>query len=149
MADRFAATSGSVAFSTSTKTILALATGASAMNIWCELDVSFDGTSSTAAPIQIDLYTFTTDGTGTTGTVEKYGGSTILSAASTFKYNYTVEPSGTVTVIQSFFVHPQTGMVLQFPLGREYTMAASAFTGIRLVTPGAAANVIVNVIFEE
>jgi hypothetical protein len=139
-----------VSTGTALKTIIALATGSVVANRWVEIDVSFNGISSTAAPIQVDLFVFTADGTGTTGTVQKYGaagGETLIAALSAFKYNYTAEPTSK-TVLQSWYVHPQTGMVLQFPLGREFVMGVSAFAGLQ-VTAGASVNCLANVVFEE
>ncbi len=147
MAATFVATSGAVTTGTSLKTIIDLATTSTNSAVLMALDIGFNGTVSTATPIQVDLVRFTTDGTGTAGTVQKLNGTEPDTASSTFKFNYTAEPTGKTTVA-SFYVHPQTSFSYQWPMGREFILTNSSFLGVQ-VTAGTSVSCIVNLTFLE
>jgi hypothetical protein len=69
--------------------------------------IGFDGVTASAVPVVVELVTWTTDGTGTSGTVvQVYGRS--ITAGFTTKYNYTVEPT-TPTLVDRFTLTPNGG----------------------------------------
>ena len=101
------------------KTILAAINSANGVIKLVEWSVSFSGTSATDTPVLIDLcaVSTTTAGTATAHTpVQKKGPS--RTAQFTAKRDFTVEPTA-VAVLNSWRCHPQSGMVVQYPLGRE------------------------------
>lgn len=98
--------------------------------------VSFDGVTASAIPVLVELVTWTTDGTGTSGTmVQVYGRS--ITAGFTTKYNYSVEPT-TPTLVERYSITPNGGAVLyDFPLGTSPDTAVSNLIGIRCTAPAA------------
>lgn len=139
MADQlWVVTTGSTALVAATaKTAIEIATGAGISNTWPQIDISFNGATSTAVPVLVELCTYTGTGTGTAITfaaAHRANVSTAYNPTSTVKVNMSAEGAGTV-VVASWFVHPQAGITLQFPLGREFGMGVSMFKGIRLTAP--------------
>jgi hypothetical protein len=98
--------------------------------------ISFDGVTASAVPVLVELVTWTTDGTGTSGTiVQVYGRS--ITAGFTTKYNYSVEPT-TPTLVERYSITPNGGTVLyDFPLGTSPDTAVSNLIGIRCTAPAA------------
>lgn len=111
--------------------------------------VEFDGATSTAVPVKIEVGRFSAAvTTATTGTASKYdpGEGT---AASVVKHTTSTEGAGTAEAgIENHRVHPQGGILVQYPLGREYNLAVSTFFRIRL-TAAAGVNATVGLIWEE
>jgi hypothetical protein len=102
------------------KTIISIINAANSLIRITELSVSFDGTSGTAEPVTVELCSSTQAGAGTAGstpTPAQTSGATRTVQASG-ALNYSAEPT-TLTVLKTWLVHPQTGIVLQSPLGRE------------------------------
>lgn len=85
-----------------------------------ELGVSFDGVSGTAEPVVVELCSSTQAGAGTPGSsptpLQVSGATRTVQGAGAL--NYSAEPT-VLTVIKTWLIHPQTGFVIQFPLGRE------------------------------
>lgn len=121
MSARYTAeTNGDVALTAATaKTILSVINSANGLIRIIELGVSFDGTSSSAEPVTVELCSSTqaTAGTSTSHTIVQSGGAT-RTVQATAARNYTAEPT-VLTVLKRWLVHPQSGLVVQFPLGRE------------------------------
>lgn len=118
---------GDIALTAATaKTILNYICASNAIARIVELSVSFDGTSGTATPVLVELCKSTQGaaGTSTSHTMAQSGGPT-RTVQGTAARNYTAEPT-TLTTIKRWRVHPQTGLVIQFPLGREPEQVASA-----------------------
>lgn len=113
-------TTADVALTAATaKTILSVINAANSLIRLTEFGVSFDGVSSTAEPVTVELCSSTQAGAGTSTSqtpVQLRGPTRTVQA--TGARNYTAEPT-TLTVLKRWLVHPQTGIVLQFPLGRE------------------------------
>lgn len=109
--------------------------------------IGFDGVTASAIPVVVELVTWTTDGTGTGGTVvQVYGRS--ITAGFTTKYNYSVEPT-TPTLIDRFTLTPNGGaLIYDFPLGTSPDTAVSNLIGIRCTAP-AAVNVNATAWFER
>lgn len=108
--------------------------------------VYFDGTSATAAPVQVELADQSGAATGTAVTPAKQGpySETVQTTA---VYNATGEPT-TSNTIKIVNVHPQSGYEVQFPFGQEYVMAGDDDVGIRCKA-GASVNVHAWILFEE
>jgi hypothetical protein len=104
-----------------------------------ELGVSFDGVTATAVPVLIELCSSTQGAAGTktsfTPLLIRGGEASVPTAARfTAGINYTVEPT-TLVVLKHWYVSPTSGLVLQFPLGREIAgvgIAATARLGLAL-----------------
>lgn len=151
MAARYTAeTTGDVALSAATaKTVLNVIAGSNALFRIIEFGVSFDGTSATAEPVTVELCYSTQGGAGTSTshTITQTGGPA-RNVQATAARNYSAEPT-TLTVWKRWLVHPQTGIVVQFPLGREpeETVTADGLC-LRLTAP-AAVNCQAYIEFEE
>ena len=145
-----AETTADVALTAATaKTILSVINSATGLIRVTEISGSFDGISSTAEPVTVELGLCTTTGAGTSTShtiVQNRGPTRTVQA--TAKRNYTAEPS-TITVIRQWLVHPQTGITVQFPLGREpEQITASQLILIRCTAP-ATVNARGHIEFEE
>ena len=145
-----AETNGDIALSAATaKTILNVINAANGLIRITEMAVSFDGTSSTAEPVTVELCSSTqaTAGTSTSHTIVQTRGPT-RTVQATAARNYTAEPT-TLTVIKRWLVHPQTGLFVQFPLGREPEQVTTADGLCIRCTAPAAVNVQAYMEFEE
>lgn len=144
-------TTGAAALVAATlKVPIEMATGAAISNSWVGFDISFDGVTSTAIPVKVDLMTYSASGTGTAITyaaAHRANVSVQYSPVSTAKVNVTTE-GATPTVVCSWYVHPQAGITYQFPLGREFGMGPSMFKAIRATAP-AAVNYLANLWHSE
>jgi hypothetical protein len=148
-------TSGSTSITANTpKYMVVLATGSTVSNDWTQLDVSFDGILSTSVPVRIDIWLTTQATTGgsaiTYAAAHRANRGTLMDPQTTARVNDTTD-GGTPVIVASWFVHPQSGVTYQFPLGREYGMGVSQFKGVKVTTPAAAAtiNCITNLWFAE
>jgi len=142
--------SGDIALSAATaKTILSVINASNAIIRITEIGVSFDGTSGTAEPVTVELCGSTQGGAGTSTshTIAQVRGPT-RTVQATGARNYTAEPT-TLTVRKRWLVHPQTGLVIQFPLGREPEQVTSANALCLRCTAPATVNVQGYIEFEE
>lgn len=122
-----AETTADVALTAATaKTILSVINAANGLIRLVEMSVSFDGVSATAEPVTVELCSSTqaTAGTTTAHTIVQSRGAT-RTVQATAARNYTAEPT-VLTVIRQWLVHPQTGITVQFPLGREPEQTTTA-----------------------
>lgn len=120
-------TAGDIALTAATaKTIMSIINAANGLIRLCELSVSFDGTSGTAEPVTVELCSSTqaTAGTSTSHTIVQCRGPT-RTVQATAARNYTAEPT-VLTTLKRWLVHPQTGLHIQFPLGREPEQVVTA-----------------------
>lgn len=143
-------TTGDVALTAATaKTILSVVAAANAPFRVTEFSVSFDGTSSTAEPVTVELCSSTeaTAGTSTSQTPVQVGGPTRTVQASG-KRNFTAEPT-VLTCMKRWLVHPQTGLTVQFPLGREPEQVTTADAIVIRCTAPAGVNAQGYIEFEE
>src|SRR5215475_3387445 len=86
--------------------------------------LGFDGVTAANTPVVVEVVTFTTDGTGTAGTVNQAYGRSITAGFST-KYNYSAEPT-TATAIDRFSITPNGGaIVYDYPRDRTIDCAVS------------------------
>lgn len=128
MAARYTVESnGDIALTAATaKTVMNVINGSNGLIRIIEFGLSFDGVSSTAEPVTIELCNSTqaTAGTGTSHTILQTGGPTRTVQATALR-NYSAEPT-VLTVLKRWLVHPQAGIVMQFPLGREPEQVTTA-----------------------
>lgn len=143
-------TTADVALTAATaKTILSVINAANSLIRICEFGVSFDGVSGTAEPVTIELCSSTQAGAGTSTSqtpVQLRGPTRTVQA--TGARNYTAEPT-TLTCLKRWLVHPQTGLVMQFPLGREPEQVTTADALCLRVTAPATLNCQAYIEFEE
>lgn len=133
-------TAGSLALAAATaKTIVNWITATNALSRVVELSVSFDGVTSTAVPVTVELCSSTqaTAGTSTAHTIAQTGGPT-RTVQGTAARNYTAEPT-VLTVLKRWLVRPDGGgLIVQFPLGREPEQVVSARgLAVRCTAPAA------------
>lgn len=130
-----APTGAAVATGTALKTVLSVIAPAQFGIDLKKFRLAFDGVTATAVPILVELWSFTTDGTGTAGTVNQVYGRTIT-AGFTTKYNYTAEPTGLTGPLDSWLLDPNKGLVVyDFPLGDTPDTAVSNGFALRTTAP--------------
>ena len=151
MAARYTVESnGDIALAAATaKTILSVINAANGLIRITEIGVSFDGVSSSAEPVTVELCSCTQAGAGTSTshTIAQIGGPT-RTVQATGARAFTAEPT-TITVLKRWLVHPQTGFLVQFPLGREPEMVVTADALLIRCTAPAVVNVQGYLEFEE
>jgi hypothetical protein len=109
--------------------------------------IGFRNIVASEVPALVELYAFTTDGTGTGGTVNQIYGRTIT-AGFTSKYNYSANPT-TLTLIDQWPLDPNKGLVIyDFPLGDTPDTAVSNGIGI-FVTAAVSVLTRASMIFER
>lgn len=98
------------------------------------IDVSFDGTSSSAEPVIIQVFRQTTAGTMTTrNPLKTKDRSTTLQ--STGQVNATAEPTNT-DLLRTWHVHPQMGVIYPLPLpDGEIELASATRLGLVITAP--------------
>ena len=143
-------TNGDIALTAATaKTVMNIINGSNGLIRIIEFGLSFDGVSSTAEPVTVELCNSTQGaaGTGTSHTILQTGGPTRTVQATALR-NYSAEPT-TLTVLKRWLVHPQAGIVMQFPLGREPEQVTTADGLCLRVTAPATLNCQGYIEFEE
>jgi hypothetical protein len=131
------------------KTVLELATASSDKARIVSWWVEFKGISATGTPVKIEVGRFSAAvTTATTGTASK-GDPSDGPNASVVKHSTTTEGAGTAEAgIEIHRIHPQGGIFVQLPLGREDVLAVSTFWRIRC-TATEVVNVTAGVWWEE
>jgi hypothetical protein len=131
------------------KTILELGSSSSERCKIVSWWVEFDGVTASAIPVKIEQGRFSaTVTTATTGTASKYDPAD-GTPGGVVRHTTTTEGAGTAEAgLEIHRCHPQGGILVQYPLGRELTLAVSTFWRIRL-TAAAAVNATVGVVWEE
>jgi hypothetical protein len=112
--------------------------------------VEFDGTSSSATPVKIEVGRFsaaTTTISSVTPNLVNYGDNGLASQC-TVGYNCSSEGAGTASAVEVHRVPPTSGLVFQESLGMEWSVGASAFWRIR-ATAAAGVNVTFGVRWAE
>jgi hypothetical protein len=129
-----AATGAAVATGTALKTILSVIAPAQFGINLKKVHLGFDGVTASAVPVLVELWSATTDGTGTAGTVNQVYNRTITPGFTT-KYNYTAEPT-TLTLIDSWLLTPVGGTLFyDWPLGDTPDCAVSNLFALRTTAP--------------
>lgn len=111
-----------------------------------ELGISFNGTSSSAVPVQVRLIRTTVAPAATSPALSQAAtpldssapGSTFTAYAPSAASAWTTRPTIGVT-LRTWYVPPTSGLVLQFPLGQEPDGPATtaAGLGIQCIAPAA------------
>ena len=109
--------------------------------------VFFDGTSTTAEPVQVTLSRQSTAGTMSALTPVPLDDSLAETLQVTAQHTATVEPT-TGATIDMVEVHPQMGYEKMYPLGQEPICGGGDRVGIVCTAP-AGVNVRAKLIFEE
>lgn len=145
---QFSVTSGSVATSTTAKTVLAITSTATNSPEVIGFDFSTDATVTTGVFL-VELVEYTT-GTGTAGstpTIQKMGSSQVA-GVTTAGAAYSAEPTGPL-VMATWWILAQGTFAYLLPLGREFQVPVSKMFGIRVTAPSGTPNVRANLYFEE
>ena len=109
--------------------------------------VFFDGTSSTAEPVVVELLRQTTAGTMTSLTPVKVDPGRDETLQTTAQHTATAEPTAG-DVLARRNVHPQSGYEVMYPFGQEMIIPGGGRIGIRCTAP-AGVNVAAEMRFEE
>ncbi len=109
--------------------------------------LGFKGKTVTNEPVTVEYVRFTSDGTGTGGTVVKRDADASETVEAAFKHTYTVEPTG-MTVLESIPIHPQGGIIEVLPIEAPIPVSGGDFWGVR-ITPDDTVIVIVTLICDE
>lgn len=130
------------------KTVLELGTSATArariLQWWCW----FDGVSASAIPVKIEVQRASAAVTTATAATEEPHDPAEGAASTAATHSATAEGAGTLSGGEIHKISPTTGLLVQYPMGRELVLPVSAFWRMRL-TAAAAVNATVGVIWEE
>jgi hypothetical protein len=147
----FSASTDAIALTAAVKTILEIATPATTGILIIGWWVEFDGVTAANVPVKVEVGRFSAVTTTMTNTMtpSKMGfGANAIASQCTVKNTATAEGAGTFSDGEIHRIPPTSGIYIQYPLGREWTVPASSFFRIR-VTPGAAVNVTYGVQWAE
>lgn len=140
-------TEGAIALTAATaKTILQVVAPANQRLALTAFAVSFDGVTSGAVPVAVEIVRQTDAGTSSAATplLDGVGAETIQATA---RKNATVEPT-TTDVKRRYYVHPQTGQEFRFSVDEEILVAGGGRLGLRCTAP-AGVNVTGHMTVEE
>jgi hypothetical protein len=130
-----AAATADIALSAATaKTVLQVVAAANHRIKVLGYGVAFDGVSTTAEPVTVELKRQTTAGTMSALTLTKRNsedGETIQSSA---QHTATAEPT-TTDLIEATLVHPQQGVQVFYPLGQEIVVPGGGRLGMVITAP--------------
>ena len=148
----YAATAESAAVPNTMATILEVNPPANRTATITEASITFSGVSSTDVPVLVQLVEVTATSAAGTGVTPGSQRDSQVAAGATAKKLPASE--GTVTVLKTYMVPPSSGLVIQYPLGREPQIQGAASTAkgyaIRCNRgAGAAINADANIEWEE
>jgi hypothetical protein len=131
------------------KTVIEIATSATDRNKIVGWWIEFDGATSSAVPVKVEVGRFSAAVTTATTATESKLDAAEGAPSAVVKHSTAVEGAGTAEAgIETHRIHPQGGLVIQYPLGREPVLAVSTFWRIRC-TAAAGVNVTAGFIREE
>ena len=136
-----------VATGTSKKTLLQLVAASNHRVKVSEWGISFNGTSTTAAPIEVEIARQSDAGTATSLTLQKIDADGDETLQTTGQHTATSEPTESA-VIRREYVHPQAGYTWQAPFGQEIVINGGDRLAI-VVTAGASVSAQAHFVFEE
>jgi hypothetical protein len=136
------------ALTTSVETVVQLRGATTVKAKIIEWGISFDGVSSTGEPVRVRLLRQTTDGTGSGATEVAWDPDNPTANCTAF-HTFSAEPTAG-EVLAEMHIHPQSGIVIQYPLGREPVIdnAATSRVAIDVLAP-AAVNCTAYLVWEE
>ncbi len=143
--------SGEFALASSAKTVFTVTAPSNQRLKVKGLEVFGKGTSSTDTPAKVELMTYASISGGTAGSVttSKVDGDMGETVQSTIAGAYSAEPTYTTGVtIRTWEVHPQTGLVVYFPMHDEIKIKGGTGFAIR-ATQAQADTFSFNLIYEE
>lgn len=145
----YSATQDGIATGTSLKTLIEIATPATAAANVYHVWVDFDGISASAVPVLVEIVRATASITGTTLTPSQLGTEGYATANVTAKHTATAG-SGTNlgNVLMKRRIAPTTGWELFLPDNRLFVVGASGFLRLN-VTAGATVNATVGIAWQE
>lgn len=133
---RFRTSSGEEAIVAATaETVLQVVAAANHRAKIDEYTISFKGTSATDGPVHCRIFRQTGAGTSSAGVVSKDDASTDETLQTTSRVDVTVEPTSDDVLVDEFEVHPQTGMKVFLPLGKEILVPGGGRLGFKLTAP--------------
>jgi hypothetical protein len=132
---RASVVSGEVALTaTVAKTVLQLVAASNHRVVVKAISICFDGVSPTNEPVIVQICRQSTAGTSSAVTPNPIDASIDETIQTTARYNATVEPTTGVTLKQ-WEVHPQSGIVYNFPPGWEIMVGGGTRLGIICTAP--------------
>jgi hypothetical protein len=147
VAETFVSTVSAITTGTALKTLMELQTAATSRAIIASWWVEFNGTTAANAPILVELVRASAGITGTTVTAVKYK-DFAPAALTTVKHTASVE--GTPTdVLETHYVSPTSGLILQYPLGREPEVPISGFLRLRVTAASGSVSANVGFVWDE
>jgi|SRR5512146_13033 hypothetical protein len=130
----FVVQAGAAAGSNTTKVACQIATPSTKNCIIVGFDITFDGTTATNTPIEVQLSRPTAAGSGgSTFTPLLVSNDTSVTSSTTARVNDTTAGASPV-LLASWYVPPTSGFSYQFPLGREIQCKISEFYELKVVT---------------
>jgi hypothetical protein len=142
------ATTAEIALTAATaKTVIQLVAAANHRIKILSWGVYFDGTSTTAEPVQVRLLRQTTAGTMSALTPTKRDDSIADTLLTTAQHTATAEPTAG-DIIEVKEVHPQMGYEKIYPFGGEVIVGGGDRIGVECTAP-AGVNVRAEIVFEE
>ena len=139
---------GEVSLSAATaKTVIEITGATNHRVLLHEIGIFFKGVTVGNEPVTIQLTRFATTGTGTAGTAQKFDADYSETIQTTWKYNDSVEPASQ-TVLRSWYIHPQSGIVYPLPFDRPIPISGGDLAGIRC-TADDAVTVGISILAEE
>lgn len=97
-----------------------------------EWGIAFQGTSAVEGPVEVKLFRCTNAGTTPTATVEVLWDPDSATAQLIAAKAWGTEPTRDSTPLLHTYVHPQAGLVMQYPLGREIVIDNSTTGGLTI-----------------
>ena len=146
MGSIYTASQPDIVTGTSLKTLLEIATPSTMRATLIQWWVEFEGLVVTDSPIKVELVRASAGITGATITAVKYDD---FAPAANVTVKHTATAEGTPTdVLEPHNVHPQAGILIQYPLGREPKIPVSGFMRLR-VTAAVSVQAVAGMVWEE
>ena len=144
---KFSATQSAISTGTGAKTLVQVVAASNHRVVIKEVHVSFEGIVNTNKPILVELVRQTTAGTSSALTPRKVNEADDETLQVTARHTCTVEPT-TGDILESMYIHPQTGNSWQATWGGELTVIGGNRLGLR-VTAATSVNAAVTFAGEE
>jgi hypothetical protein len=97
-----------------------------------EWGVAFQGVGATDGPVEVKVFRCTNAGTTPTATTEVVWDKDNAAAQLIAVKAWGTEPTRDTNPLMHTYVHPQSGIVMQYPLGREIVVDADTANGITI-----------------
>ena len=147
MAEVYVSTVAAITTGTALKTLMELQTASTSRATIASWWVEFNGTTAANAPVLVELVRASAGITGTTVTAVKY--KDFAPAAATV-VKHTASAEGTPTdVLEAHYVPPTSGLIIQYPLGREPEVPVSGFIKLRVTAASGSVSANVGFVWEE